>query len=101
VCLEGHVGSRCEVALSPVLVHLELHRSDALVYPGVGHAQDGIVWEIHVRDSVTDVRWVAWELLVLGAVSLWYFGPAEKQSSCLGRCGFCLVEKSIVKYMKR
>lgn len=102
VSLEGRVGTRREVAVSPpVLVHLELlHRSDALVDPWVGHAQDGLVWEIHVCNSVADVRWVAWELLVLGAVPLWYFGPTEEQSSCLGRCGFCVVEESVVKYME-
>ena len=65
VSLEGRVGTRREVAVSPpVLVHLELlHRSDALVDPWVGHTQDGLVWEIHVCNSVADVRWVAWELL--------------------------------------
>jgi hypothetical protein len=59
-----------------------------------------LVRQIHVRDSVTDVRRIAWELLVIRAVLLRYFRPTEEQSSCFGRCRYRFVEKAMVEYME-
>ena len=100
VRLERRMRSRCEVAVPPILIHLKLHWSDVLMYPRIGNTQDGLVRQIHVRDPVTNVRWIAWELLMFGVVLLRYFRPAEEQSSCWGRCSFRLVEKVMVKYME-
>lgn len=61
MCLERRMRARCEVAVSPVLIHFKLlYWTYALTYPRIENSQDGLVREIHVRDSVTNVRWVAW-----------------------------------------
>ena len=44
VRLYGRVGSRRDLAaVSPILVRVELHRADALMYPRIRDAQDGLV----------------------------------------------------------
>jgi hypothetical protein len=91
----------CEVAVSPVLIHFKLlYWTDALMYPWIENTQDGLVRQIHVRDSVTNVRWVAWKLFVSGAGLFRYFRPTEEQSSRFDRCRFRFVEKAIVEYMQ-
>jgi hypothetical protein len=44
VCLERRMHARCEVAVSPILIHFKLlYWTDALMYPWIENSQDGLV----------------------------------------------------------
>jgi hypothetical protein len=97
----GRWAAQSSVMLCCVVpVAVLLYGADAVLQPGIGHAQSGLVGQVDVRDAVADVGGVAGQHAVR-VLLLWYLGPTEKELSCSGRGGFRLVEKTAVEYVQR